>query len=375
MRLYEYEGKLLFSKAGMKIPGQTLLRTPEDAERAAPSAKYPVVLKAQVLVGGRGKAGGVKVAKNPEEFVRYAKEILGMTIKGEKVVAVLAADYVQIDRELYLSIIVDRSTRKYMILHSDKGGIDIEEVARQSPEHIFRTPFDPFVGVKEYHAREVTRNLGLDKSFVPIVLDMLRRMHEGVMLHYNADLVEINPLAVSGSTLVPVDAKVTIDDNAPEQVVSELKEVLGRDPSEGEVHEFNYVKLDGYVGIIGNGAGLTMATMDEVQYFGGKPADFLDIGGGAERDIVMDATKLLLSDPDVKAIFVNILGGITRCDEVASGVVEALNKSGSRKPIVIRLVGTNEEEGRRILEKAGISYYTEMDEAARAAVKAAGVAM
>ena len=372
MRLYEYEGKALFSKAGIKIPGQTLLKTQEDVRRMASAVKYPVVLKAQVLVGGRGKAGGVKVAKNAEEFVKYANEILGMTIKGEKVAAVLAADYVRIDRELYLSILVDRSSRKYMILHSDKGGVDIEEVARESPEHIYRTPFDPFIGIKEYHAREVAKNLGLDQSSVGRVLDLLRRMHEGVMLHYSADLVEINPLAVSGSELVPVDAKVTIDDNATDAVISELKEVLGRDPSEEEVHEFNYVKLDGYVGIIGNGAGLTMATMDEVQRFGGKPADFLDIGGGAERNIVHDAAKLLLSDPDVQAIFVNILGGITRCDEVASGVVEALNTSSSRKPIVIRLVGTNEDEGRRILEKAGISYYTEMDEAARAAVRAAG---
>ncbi|MGC8969614.1 MAG: ADP-forming succinate--CoA ligase subunit beta [Conexivisphaera sp.] len=374
MRLYEYEGKLLFARAGIKVPGQTLLRTLEDAERAAAGAKYPVVLKAQVLVGGRGKAGGVKVARNPEEFVKYARDILGMTIRGERVAAVLAADYVQIDRELYLSIIVDRSTRKYVILHSDRGGVDIEEVAKESPEHIFRTYFDPFVGIKEYHAREVARNLGLDGRFVGPVLDLLGRMYEGVILRYHADLAEINPLAVSGSELVPVDAKVTIDDNAPDRVVSELKEVLGRDPSEGEIHEFNYVKLDGYIGIIGNGAGLTMATMDEVQRFGGKPADFLDIGGGAERGIVKDAVKLLLSDQDVKAIFVNILGGITRCDEVASGVVEALNETGIRKPIVIRLVGTNEEEGRRILERAGISYYTEMDEAAQAAVRAAGVA-
>jgi succinyl-CoA synthetase beta subunit len=374
MRLYEYEGKLLFSSAGIKVPGQVLLRTPEDAERAAGSAKYPVVLKAQVLVGGRGKAGGVKIARNPDEFVRYAREILNMTIRGEKVAAVLAADYVNIERELYLSIIVDRSTRKYLILHSDKGGVDIEEVARQSPEHIFRTTFDPFVGIKEYHAREVARNLGLGAQFTGRVLDLLRKMYEGVMLRYDADLVEINPLAVSGQELIPVDAKVTIDDNAQEPVVEELKRVLGRDPSEGEVHEFNYVKLDGYIGIIGNGAGLTMATMDEVQRFGGKPADFLDIGGGAERGIVKDATKLLLSDPDVKAIFINILGGITRCDEVASGVVEALGESKDKKPIVIRLVGTNEEEGRRILERAGISYYTEMDEAAQAAVRAAGVA-
>ncbi len=374
MRLYEYEGKWLFSRAGIKIPGQVLLRTQEDIERAARSSKYPVVLKAQVLVGGRGKAGGVKVANNPDEFVRYAKEILGMNIRGEKVAAVLAADYVQIDRELYLSILVDRSNRKYLVLHSDKGGVDIEEVARQSPEHIYRVYFDAFTGLKEYHAREVARNLGLDASFVPAVLDLLKKMYEGVMLRYHADLVEINPLAVSGSALVPVDAKVTIDDNAPDDVVSELKKVLGRDPSEGEIREFNYVKLDGYVGIIGNGAGLTMATMDEVQHFGGKPADFLDIGGGAERNIVKDATKLLLTDPDVKVIFINILGGITRCDEVASGVVEALRETGIKKPMVIRLVGTNEEEGRRILEEAGISYYTEMDEAARAAVRAAGVA-
>ena len=374
MRLYEYEGKWLLSRAGIKIPGQVLLRTQEDIERAARSSKYPVVLKAQVLVGGRGKAGGVKVANNPDEFVRYAKEILGMNIRGEKVTAVLAADYVQIDRELYLSILVDRSNRKYLVLHSDKGGVDIEEVARQSPEHIYRVYFDAFIGLKEYHAREVARNLGLDASFVPAVLDLLKKMYEGVMLRYHADLVEINPLAVSGSALVPVDAKVTIDDNAPDDVVSELKKVLGRDPSEGEIREFNYVKRDGYVGIIGNGAGLTMATMDEVQHFGGKPADFLDIGGGAERNVVKDATKLLLTDPDVKVIFINILGGITRCDEVASGVVEALRETGIKKPMVIRLVGTNEEEGRRILEEAGISYYTEMDEAARAAVRAAGVA-
>ncbi len=374
MRLYEYEGKVLLSKAGIKVPNQVLLRTSEDVDRQAQKVKYPVVLKAQVLVGGRGKAGGVKIAKDPGEFVRYAKDIMGMTIRGEKVYAVLATDYVQIDRELYLSIIVDRSTRRYLILHSDKGGVDIEEVAKESPEHIFRTYFDPFVGIKEYHAREVSRNLGLDQSYVPRVLDLLRRMYEGVMLRYHADLVEINPLAVSGPELVPVDAKVTIDDNAPSQVVEDLKEVLGRDPSEGEIHEFNYVKLDGYVGIIGNGAGLTMATMDEVQHFGGKPADFLDIGGGAERDIVRDAVKLLLSDPDVKSIFINILGGITRCDEVASGVVEALKASQVKKPIVIRLVGTNEEEGRRILEAAGIPYYTEMDEAAQAAVRAAGVA-
>ena len=377
MRLYEYEGKEIFSKYGIRVPRGYVISSPDDIGEALRRVGLPAVLKAQVLVGGRGKAGGVRIVRSPEEASRLAREMLSMELKGVRVRKVLVEEAIKISRELYLSITIDRDAKKYILLGSTEGGVDIEEIASRRPEAIVRIYIDPLIGLREYHVRMLLDLMALPQDLAPkmglIVTSLYRVMND-----YDADLVEINPLALTEDRdLVALDAKITIDDNALYRHL-DLASLLEKDPRDMDEDEiiarkygFSYVKLEGDIGIMGNGAGLTMASMDLVKLYGGRPASFLDIGGGASRERVKAALMLLLKRSDIKSIFINIYGGITRCDEVAIGIVEAIRESRSDKKIFVRLVGTREDEGRRILIENGIRYFTDDNEAAREAVRAA----
>jgi len=377
LRLYEFEGKEIFSKYGIKIPKGVVISSKEEVGAAIERVGLPAVLKAQILVGGRGKAGGIRVVRSPEEAYRVAGEMLSSEIRGVRVRRLLVEEAVKISRELYLSITIDRSVRKYVVLASLEGGVDIEEIAAKKPEAIVRVYIDPLVGIRSYHIRALAYSLGLSGE-LPSKLGSIVSSLYRIMIDYDADLVEINPLALTEDMdLVALDSKITIDDNAlyRHQDLASLLEKDPRDMDEDEVvarkYGFSYVKLEGDVGIMGNGAGLTMASMDLVKLFGGRPASFLDIGGGASRERVKAALSILLKRQEIKSIFINIYGGITRCDEVAMGIVEAVREAGSNKKIFVRLVGTREEEGRKILLENGIKYYTDDVEAAMEAVKAA----
>jgi len=377
LRLYEFEGKEIFSRYGIKIPRGAVASSPEEVEKAIDTVGLPAVLKAQVLVGGRGKAGGIRIARSREEAVKIAKEMLGSEIRGVKVKRLLIEEAVQIAKEIYLSITIDRSVRKYVILGSLEGGVDIEEIAARKPESIARIYIEPLVGLRSYHVRALSDFMGFSGELASKLGSIVSALYK-IMIDYDADLVEINPLALTeGQDLVALDAKITIDDNAlyRHQDLASLLEKDPRDMDEDEViarkHGFSYVKLEGDIGIMGNGAGLTMASMDLVKLYGGRPASFLDIGGGASRERVKAALTILLRRPDIKSIFINIYGGITRCDEVAMGIVEAIRETESNKKIFVRLVGTREEEGKKILVENGIRYFTDDSEASLEAVKAA----
>ncbi len=362
MRLHEYQAKHLFRTYGIPVQQDAVVERPEEIP--ALSLRYPVVLKAQVLVGGRGKAGGIQLAETPEEAVARARSILGMEIRGERVRKLLVAEAVPIERELYAAFTVDRSARCLTFLASDMGGVDIEEVARTYPDRIHRIPVDPFLGFHSFQARQVARRMGLGGEqmvqFAHIVCALYR-----LTTDLDAELAEINPLAVAEGKLVAVDAKVVIDDNArfrhpdlPEDEEATDLERLARQ------YDLSYVELDGDIAIIGNGAGLVMSTLDMVAHYGGRPANFLDVGGGASSEAMRHALDIVLRKPGVRSLFINIFGGITRCDDIARGIVAAR----PTVPTAIRLVGTNEEEGRRILEEAGIAVFTDPEEAARHAV-------
>jgi succinyl-CoA synthetase beta subunit len=373
MKLYEYESKDIAKRYGVTTPRGRLVSTPEEAKRAT-SELGSVVIKAQVLVGGRGLAGGVKVAENPEDAYAVAERLLSTSIRGERVEKLLVEEKVCISRELYLSLTVDRATRRPVYLVSEMGGVEIEELAKKYPEKIHRVYVDPGVGYLEYMSREAIQVLKLPWALLQDLSQIMKAMYN-IMIDYDAELVEFNPLALTcDNRLVALDAKIIIDDNSLYRRV-ELQKLYGRDLSEYEKRAkelgFSYVELDGDIGVISNGAGLTMATMDSILYYGGKPANFLDIGGGARRESVKEAVKLMLNHPRSRVLLVNIFGGITRCDEVAAGIVEAIREVGAVKPIVVRMLGTNEEEGRRILREHGIEVYSEMDDAVKAAVEVA----
>ncbi|MDG7047202.1 MAG: ADP-forming succinate--CoA ligase subunit beta [Nitrososphaerota archaeon] len=368
MRLYEYEGKIMFRAAGIDVPSFMMIKGEEEIGKIIPGVSFPAVLKAQVLTGGRGKSGGVKVVKDQAEALATARQLMGLRIKGETVDSLMVSEYIDITREMYLSITVDRSKRSYLILASPTGGIDIESLVKDNPEKVSRIYINPGEIMADYAKRKVAKALMLSGNEASLLFDLLNRMFNDVMKKYQADLVEINPLALTkDGRLIAVDSKVTIDDNVQPSIIGQLERLLGRNPSENADERFKYVQLDGNIGVIGNGAGLTMATMDLLKSLGGSPADFLDIGGGADKEVVNEAFKRILERDDIKTIFVNILGGITRCDEVAGGLIAALSTVKDAK-LVVRLSGTNEEEGRKILKDAGIATYGDMLEAARAAV-------
>ncbi len=389
MKLYEYQGRELFRRVGIPVVEGGLASSPEEAEEVARSLASQVVVKAQVLVGGRGKAGGIKLAATPEEAKAHAAAILGMTIKGEPVRKVLVAEAVEIARELYLGVTIDRSRKMPVMIFSTEGGVEIEEVARSKPEAIHRLWVHPLEGLHPYQVRKVLFQAGVERVLRTANLGQLQglfhKLYEA-FVRYQANLAEINPLACTPQgELVALDSKFIIDDDALPYL--DLSDELpgwqeegqaggasgGEDPLEREARAagLHYVKLDGEIGIIGNGAGLVMATLDLVASLGGRPANFLDVGGGASAEQIQKAVEIVLSDPQVRGLYVNIFGGITRCDEVARGLVEAKERLaiGVGKPLVVRLTGTNEQEGREILRRGGLVPVAEMEEGAQRIVE------
>jgi len=370
LKLYEYEAKEIASRYGIPVPRGKLARTPDEAYIVA-SELGSTVIKAQVLVGGRGLAGGVKIAQTPWEAREAAFKLLESSIRGVKVNIVLVEEKICVSRELYLSLTIDRAMRKPVFLVSEMGGVEIEDLARNYPGKVHRIHVDPEVGYSDYMSRIALSALNLPWSSLSELSSIMKSMYR-IMVEYDAELVEFNPLAYScEGKLIALDAKIIIDDNSLPRH-PDLQELYGRELTsyEKKARElgFSYVELDGDIGVISNGAGLTMATMDSILFYGGKPANFLDIGGGASRERVREAVKLMLNHPRTRVLLVNIFGGITRCDEVALGIIEALKEVSQVKPIVVRMLGTNEEEGRRILLEQGISVFVEMDDAVKTAV-------
>jgi succinyl-CoA synthetase beta subunit len=366
MKLHEFQAKEVFKAYGIPIQKGTVIERADQIDEVA--LKYPVVLKAQVLVGGRGKAGGIKLAKDATEAQEKARAILGMDIKGEKVKRLLVAEAVDIGAEYYLAFTVDRGERKLVCIGSAAGGIDIEEVARTTPDKIVKFHVPPFVGFQPYNARDFGRRLGFAgehlNQFTSICNSLAR-----ICAEMDADLAEINPLAVANGALLAVDAKLIIDDNATYRHRDLPKnEELTELESAAKAADLSYVELEGDIAIIGNGAGLVMSTLDMIAHFGGKAANFLDVGGGASAENMTQAMNIVLRKPGVRALFVNIFGGITRCDDIAA----AIAANPPKLPMVVRLTGTNENEGRAILQKAGIHAFINPEEAAQEVVKLAG---
>jgi succinyl-CoA synthetase beta subunit len=372
VKLHEYQSKQLFAKYGIPIPNGEIATTPEDARRIARDLGRRVVIKSQVLVGGRGKAGGVKLANTPDEAEAVAGQILGMNIKGLTVRKVLVDEAADIAQEIYLGIVLDRLQRRAVMMASAAGGIDIEEVAREAPEKIIRVAIDPFLGLREYQTRQIAYGIGLKREMIKDFNTIAQGLYR-CFADLDASLAEVNPLVITGAgVLQALDGKILVDDNAlyrhPD--LAALRDVDEEAPSETEARQrgLSYIKLDGEIGCMVNGAGLAMATMDMTKLFGGSPANFLDIGGGAQADKVAAALRIILADPNVKAVLFNIFGGITRCDEVARGIVAAMEEVKPQVPMVARLVGTNEEEGRRILAAANMQTASTLAEAAQKAV-------
>ncbi len=375
MKIHEYQARELFEKAGISVPKGTLCRTPEEVKRAAEAIGKPVVVKSQILVAGRGKAGGIKLAQNADEAFAIAQQLIGAVIKGIKVNSVLVVEAVKSEKELYLGFTVDRARRRIALITSAEGGIDLEELARSKPDKIFRREIDPLIGLHSFEARDAGLSIGLSGKTANEFISICQKVFT-IFESVDADLCESNPLAIDSSTgsLIALDARITLDDNAtfrhPEY--KQVDEELSPLEREAQAAGLAFVQLDGDIGIIGNGAGLVMATLDVVAYFGGKPANFLDMGGGSRADEVYKAVKICLEQTDLKAVFLNVLGGITKCDEVALGLVKTLSESNVKVPFVVRMVGTNEEEGRKILAENNISYLDSMESAAQAVVKIAG---
>lgn len=368
MIIHEYQGKELLREMGVPIPGGKVAQTPEEAGKIAGELGTKVAVKAQVHVGGRGKAGGIKLAGSADEAVAKAKEIIGMDIKGLTVHKVLVEEAIDIETELYLGITLDRARGTHVIMFSTEGGVDIEEVAEKTPEKIVKVAVDPRRGLLDHHIRKVCYAFEMSKENRKALGVFVKTLYKLYMAK-DCSIAEINPLVVTkDGRMLAADAKVNFDGNAlyrhPE--LEAMAEISEEDPLEVKAKEMGlaYVRLDGEVGIIGNGAGLVMGTLDEVNRVGGKPANFLDVGGGASAKVVTNSLSLVLSDPNVKGVLFNIFGGITRGDEVAKGIVEGTKVLNIDKPLVIRLSGTNEEEGRKILSDAGIETAATMEEAA-----------
>ncbi|SDB89317.1 succinyl-CoA synthetase (ADP-forming) beta subunit [Raineyella antarctica] len=393
MDLYEYQARDMFESYGVSVMRAATATTAAEARQVAEDLGWPAVIKAQVKTGGRGKAGGVKLARDADEAQAVAEQILGMDIKGHTVHRVMVTEGADIAEEYYFSLLVDRSDRQYLAMCSRSGGVDIETLAKDSPELLAKVPVDPLVGVDAAKAAEITAAAGFDEADRPSLEAMFVKLWE-VFRDEDATLVEVNPLIKAGDgSIIALDGKVTLDENAafrhPEHAA--YRDEANVDPLESQAREqgLNYVKLDGNVGVIGNGAGLMMSTLDVVAYAGAdlpgspSPANFLDIGGGASAEVMANGLSLILSDPAVKSIFVNVYGGITSCEQVAKGIVQAMDLLGERanKPIVLRLDGNNAAGGRHVLKRArerlaGFVLVAEtMDGGARMAAQlAAGVA-
>ena len=383
MDLYEYQARDLFEKYQVPVLQGLIATTPEQAQKAAEQIGGTVVVKAQVKTGGRGKAGGVKVAHSPEEAKQAAEKILGLDIKGHIVKTVMIAQGARIAKEFYFSVLLDRSNRTFLALCSVEGGMDIEQLAEERPEALAKVPIDAVKGIDLAKATEIAKLGGFDDELAAKVAPVFVKLYE-VFKKEDTTLVEVNPLVLSeDGEIIALDGKVTFDDNAEFRHEREDLQRDELDPLEAKAKQMdlNYVKLDGEVGIIGNGAGLVMSTLDVVAYAGArhggvKPANFLDIGGGASAEVMAAGLDVILNDPQVKSVFVNVFGGITACDAVANGIVGALEKLGSKasKPLVVRLDGNNVNEGRKILADANHPLVTVVETMDQAADKAAELA-
>ncbi len=384
MKINEYKAKELFRAHNIPVPNGIVCRTPEAVRTAVDTLGVPIAVKAQVHAGGRGKGGGVRLARNSDEAFEAGKAILGMKLvtqqtgsEGREVSIVLAEQGVSIKKELYLSFIVNRDDASITIMASLDGGMDIEEVAAKTPERIVKVGINPLIGIKGYHIMQVCTALELDQPVAKLYGKMLRNLYQ-LFVSHDCSLLEINPLIITADdNLVALDAKIDIDSNGlfrhPE--IAALRDPLEEDPQELEAAEYdlNYIKLEGSIGNMVNGAGLAMATMDIIKQAGAEPANFLDVGGGANAEKVENGFRIILSDPSVRGILINIFGGILRCDVLAQGVVQAAQSIGLSVPVVVRMEGTNVEEGRRILDESGLELITAVD-LSDAAKKVAAIA-
>lgn len=376
MNLIEYHAKRLFGQHGIPVPAGELAYTPEEARTIAERlGGGTVVVKAQVLTGGRGKAGGVKLAHNPDEAEARARDILGLDIKGFTVHKVLVDPGVVIQDEIYLAILLDRAARRPMIMASAAGGMDIEAVAEETPEKIIKVHINPQIGVRTFHSTYIASRMALPQELWGQFHNIVTNLYD-CFISNDASLTEINPLIIDGDgNLMAVDGKMTIDDNglARHPELAELREADAETASEREArkHGINFIQLDGNIGCMVNGAGLAMTSMDVIKLFGGSPANFLDIGGGAKAEQVTAALRLILSDKNVEAVLINIFGGITRGDEVARGIIAALDQVDTKVPFVVRLAGTNAAEGRAILADQNMTTAVTLSEAAQKAIAAA----
>jgi succinyl-CoA synthetase beta subunit len=370
--LFEYEAKQEFSKHNISIPKGKLITKSTQTAQATAKLRPPYMVKAQVLAGGRGKAGGIVSAKSEKEAEEAAVKLLGAQISGLPVKQVLIEEKLPIRKELYVGISIDRFNRSYVALASATGGVEIEEIATKTPKAIIRTLIDSQSGVRSLDSMAIAKQLGYRGNQLVKLSTIIRKLYQ-VCIDNDAELVEINPLAETETgDFVALDARMVIDDNAlfrhPEYAAKET-EALSPQEALALKNNLSYVKLHGDIGVIGNGAGLVMATLDLLNFFGGKPANFLDLGGGATIESIAAALQIVFAEPDTKVIMVNVLGGITHCDDVARGIVEAANEAEIKKPFVVRLVGTNQQEGQKILANAGISALDSMEEAAKQAVE------
>jgi succinyl-CoA synthetase beta subunit len=376
MNIHEYQAKEIFARFGIPVPSGTVVRTPAEAESAAARIGKPVVVKAQVLVGGRGKAGGVKIAQTPAEAKEKAAAILGMDIKGEKVQKVLVTEAVDIAREIYVGVVMDRRAQKPLIMASAEGGVEIEITAKEKPQAIKRVHIDPLYGVQSYAARNLAAELAGNAEIAKPMTDIIEKLYT-VFNECDASLAEINPLVVTkDGRVLAIDAKLNFDDNAlyRHTDIEAMRDTEAEDAGETKARAegLSFVRLSGNVGCIVNGAGLAMATMDLVKEYGGQPANFLDIGGSSRPEKVVTALTIITSDKSVKSILFNIFGGITRCDDVARGLVIAFNQMNLKLPVVVRLTGTNEKEAREILKQLPSLHTAEtMDEAVKKAIQLA----
>lgn len=373
MKIHEYQARNLFRKYGIPVPDAVVCHTVEEVEALVPDDGKLRVIKAQVHAGGRGKAGGVKLARTKAEAVENARKILGMDIKGYTVEKVLVGNAVDIDKEFYVGLINDRNNKAVTLMVSAEGGVEIEEVAKVSPEKILKVTIDPMMGLMDWQAREIAMRFFPDIRHARTAADIFRKLY-ALYLDTDSSLAEINPLVITQQgDVMAIDGKMNFDDNAlfrqPELL--EMREVTPDEQKEIDAHArgLSYIKLDGTIGCMVNGAGLAMATMDMIKLYGGEPANFLDIGGSSNPQKVIDAMNILLSDKNVKAVMINIFGGITRCDDVAKGLIIALDQIKTDIPIVVRLSGTNAKEGLEILKSTGLPTVKTMSEAARKAIE------
>lgn len=377
MKIHEYQAKQIFAEAGIPVPFGQVASEPAEAVRIAEEINRPVMVKSQVHVGGRGKAGGIKFAENVEAVNILAHSILGMDIKGLTVKKVLITAAEDIISESYVGIILDRVTRRPVIMVSSAGGIDIEEVAQKTPEKIFKLAVDPVIGLKPYQARNLALKLFRDIKQVRAAADIIMKLYD-IFWSCDASLVEINPLiGNTDAKVIALDAKINIDDNAlyRQKNIAAMRDLDAEVPEEIEAREadLSFIKLEGNIGCMVNGAGLAMATMDLVKRYGGEPANFLDIGGSSNPDKVVTAMRIILSDPNVRAILINIFGGITRCDDVANGIVAAFKELNPTVPIVVRLTGTNAEAAQRILRSVKLPSADTLDKVVKKAIELAGL--